>query len=257
VKIADVNPKKKKKKFALIAKSQPMIAPVGRRRNKKMIDLNQVKNNGQVLEFIKKTEDTLCSLSYTNHGLRHSEIVAQRAKNIAKEIGLTDREAELAAIAGFCHDMGNFLGRPFHNYLGALLFHQVFKESFNAKEIAAVMQAISTHDERSREINFSNSIGAVVVLADKSDVHRSRVSVKVMDEIKADIHDRVNYATKESSLKIDKAKKRITLKLKIDTNFVPVIEYFEIFTDRMVFCRKAAQNLGYNFGLVINNFRLL
>ena len=222
-----------------------------------MINLNQVKKSNEILEFIKKTEETLSSLSYTNHGLRHSEIVAQRAKTIAREMGFTEKEGELAAIAGFCHDMGNFLGRAFHNYLGALLFYQIFKDKFNIQDMAVIMQAISTHDEKSREINFSNFISAIVVLADKSDVHRSRVTVKVMDEIKADIHDRVNYATKESSLKIDKAKKRITLKLKIDTNFVPVIEYFEIFTERMVFCRKAAQNLGYNFGLVINNFRLL
>lgn len=222
-----------------------------------MITLEKVKNNHQILEFIKKTEETLANLSYTDHGLRHSNLVAERAKIIARQIGLSREEAELAAIAGYCHDMGNFLGRAFHNYLGALLFQQVFKEDCAPKEMATIMQAISNHDEKSKEINFSTPTPAIVVLADKSDVHRSRVTARVLDDIKTDIHDRVNYATKLSRLNINKAKKRITLTLQIDTNFVPVIEYFEIFTDRMVFCRKAAQNLGYDFGLIINKFRLL
>jgi len=222
-----------------------------------MITLTQVKKNSQILEFIKQTENTLAELSYTDHGLRHSNLVADRARTIAKEIGLSKNEGELAAIAGFCHDMGNFLGRSYHNYLAALLFHQVFQDKFNAKELASIMQAISNHDERRKEISFATPISAIVVLADKSDVHRSRVVVDITDETKTDIHDRVNYATKETRLKINKAKKRISLTLKIDTNFVPIMEYFEIFTERMVFCRKAAKYLGYNFGLVINNFKLL
>ena len=119
------------------------------------------------------------------------------------------------------------------------------------------MQAIANHDKKKEDMNFASPVSAVVVLADKSDVHRSRVTAEVIEEIKADIHDRVNYATKLSQLKIDKGKKRITLTLKIDTNFVPIMEYFEIFTKRMVFCRKAAEYLGYDFGLVINKFRLL
>ena len=222
-----------------------------------MITLTQVKNNPQILEFVKRTENYLSALSYTDHGLRHSTLVANRAKAIASEIGLKKRDGELAAIAGFCHDMGNFLGRSYHNYLAALLFHQVFQKDFEAQELAIIMQAISNHDERIREIIFPGPISAIVVLADKSDVHRSRVISKVIDEIKADIHDRVNYATRSSNLNIDKAKKKITLTLKIDTNFVPIMEYFEIFTDRMVMCRKTAESLGYGFGLVINKFRLL
>lgn len=220
-----------------------------------MVILSQVKKHPQILEFIRQTEIALAALSYTDHGLRHSNIVADRAKIIAQEIGLNKKEAELAAIAGFCHDMGNFLSRHLHNYLAAVLFHQVFQKDFSAQELTAITQAISNHDKE--EMNFTNSTTALLVLADKSDVHRSRVIVSKMEEIKADIHDRVNFATKECRLKIEKAKKRITLHLKIDTNFVPIIEYFEIFTDRMIFCRKAAKFLGYNFGLVINKFRLL
>jgi len=222
-----------------------------------MVSFTDVKKNPQILEFIKKTEEYLASLSYTDHGLRHSNIVSERAKKIAKKISLSEKEGDLAAIAGFCHDMGNFLGRSYHNYLAALLFHQVFQKDFEPQEITTIMQAISTHDERIREVSFSNPVAAVVVLADKSDVHRSRVTTKDIDKIKADIHDRVNYATKETDLRIDKNKKRITLALKIDTNFVQVMEYFEIFTRRMVMCRKAAEHLGYNFGLIINKFRLL
>lgn len=219
------------------------------------ITLNDVKNNPQILEFINQTEKALGALSYTNHGLRHSNVVADRALQIAKSIGLSQREGELAAISGFCHDMGNFMTRTFHHYFGAVLFQQVFGGKIDPKEMAVIMQAIANHDKE--EMNFVHSVSAVLVLADKSDVHRSRVAQQTMEETKADIHDRVNYATRESQVKINKEKKNITLTLKIDTNFCPVMEYFEIFTNRMVFCRKAAQFLGYDFGLVINKFRLL
>ncbi len=220
-----------------------------------MINLNDVKENTEILEFIKKTEDYLSELAYTDHGLRHSSLVAERALRVAGKIGLTKRQAELASIAGFCHDMGNFLGRNYHNYLAAILFHQVFQGKFKPSEMTDVMQAISTHDERIREASFKNPISAVVVLADKADVHRSRVLVRDLKKIKTDIHDRVNYATTKSELKVDK--KRITLSLEIDTGFVKVMEYFEIFTRRMVLCRKAAESLGYDFGLEINKFKLL
>ena len=222
-----------------------------------MITLAEVKNNIQVSEFIRQTERVLADLSYTDHGFRHTNLVAARARKIAQAIGLNKQEEEMAAIAGYCHDMGNFLSRSFHNYFGALLFHQVFQNDFNPHELTTIMQAISNHDKRMEDMSFISPVSAIVVLADKSDVHRSRVIAKNIKEIKADIHDRVNYATRESSLSVDKKRKRITLTLRIDTNFVPIMEYFEIFTNRMVFCRKAAESLGYNFGLVINKFRLL
>ncbi len=220
-----------------------------------MITLQDVKKNPQILEFINQTEQAMEALSYTNHGLRHSNVVSERAIQIAKSIGLETREAELAGIAGFCHDMGNFMTRTFHHFFGATLFSQVFINKFEPRELAMIMQAISNHDKE--EMNFTHNISAILVLADKSDVDRSRVTAKDPKHFKTDIHDRVNYATRESKIKVEKDKKRITLTLKIDTNFCPVIEYFEIFTDRMVFCRKAAQFLGYDFGLVINSFRLL
>lgn len=219
-----------------------------------MTTFSQVKNNPLVLEYIKRTEEALVALSYTDHGLRHCNLVADRARNIAKGIGLDQRTQELCAIAGFCHDMGNFLSRTNHHYLASVLFQQVFVNDFDPKELTEIMQAIANHDKD--EMNFTTTVSAILVLADKADVHRSRVTVSKMEDIKGDIHDRVNYATKDSKLRVDKAKKRIILSLEIDTTFVPVIEYFEIFTDRMVFCRKAAEFLGYSFGLVINKFRL-
>jgi len=220
-----------------------------------MINLNQVRENPQIAEFIKQSAASLVIEGYTDHGLSHLDLVADRARTIAGEISLSKRVQELSAIAAFCHDMGNFLSRTNHHYFGALLFHQIFNKDFSAQDISSIMQAISNHDKK--EMKFSNQVSAVLVLADKSDVRRSRVLVKNLDKIKADIHDRVNYATKFSKLGVNKKQKTISLVLKIDTAFVPVIEYFEIFTDRMTFCREAARYLGYKFGLVINNFKLL
>ncbi|MBX4200828.1 HD domain-containing protein [Candidatus Parcubacteria bacterium] len=220
-----------------------------------MITLNDVKENPHVLEFIDQTEKAMEALSYTNHGLRHANIVSERAIQIAKAIGLSEREAELAGIAGFCHDMGNFMTRTLHHHFGAILFGQIFAATMDPKELSIVMQAISNHDKD--EMNFVYPVSAILVLADKSDVDKSRVVATDPEHFKTDIHDRVNYATQDSSIEIDKATKRITLTLKIDTDFCPIMEYFEIFTERMVFCRKAAQFLGYDFGLVINKFKLL
>src|SRR3989338_8394001 len=131
-----------------------------------MITLDDVKNNPQILEFINQTEKALEALSYTNHGLRHSNVVADRALEISKVIGLNPREGELAAIAGFCHDMGNFMTRTYHHYFGAILFQQVFGGKMEPKELAVIMQAIANHDKE--EMNFVSPVAAVLVLADKS-----------------------------------------------------------------------------------------
>lgn len=225
------------------------------KKRKNMITLKEIQKNPSVLEFIKQTEATLKIHYFTDHGLRHSKLVAARARTVAKEIGLSKRDQELVSIAGFCHDFANFLSRTYHNYLGALLFQQIFGNDFPPKEISLIMQAIANHDKY--EMKFSSSISAVVVLADKSAVERSRVLVKSMEKIKSDIHNRVNFAVKSSRLGINKKSKLITLSLKVDTKFVPIMEYFEIFTERMTYCRRAARYLGYKFGLVINSFKLL
>ena len=223
---------------------------------KKLTTLSEVRKNHEILEFINLSDESLAASGYTDHGLNHLNLVAARAKNIAKEIGFSEREQELASIAAFCHDMGNFLSRRNHHYLGSLLFHQSLRGFFNPKEMCSIMQAISNHD-KIQDIKFSNKISAVLVLADKSDVRRKRVLIKDINKIKTDIHSRVNFATKNSKLKANKKNKIISLMLKIDSGFVPIIEYFEIFTERMVHCREAAEYLGYKFELVINNFKLL
>ncbi|MBU4579549.1 HD domain-containing protein [Patescibacteria group bacterium] len=220
------------------------------------IALAKVKSNPLILEFIRESESALKALSYTEHGLRHATLVSDRGRNIAYEIGLDEKEAELAAIAGFCHDMGNFVGRTEHHYWGAMLFSQIFHSDFSPKNLTKIMEAISNHDKEGT-MRFTNVISAIVVLADKSDVDRKRVIAKDISEIKKDIHDRVNYATRDAHLKVNKKLKKIILTLKIDTRFVEIIEYFEIFTKRMTYCRTAAQYLGYDFDLIINNVALL
>ncbi|HNV12609.1 MAG TPA: HD domain-containing protein [bacterium] len=223
-----------------------------------MLSLEEIKKHSGVVYSIKKTEEYLNYLGYTDHGPRHLNLVSDRAKSLAKNIGLDEREQQLAAIAGYCHDMGNFLQRTGHPYTGAMLFSQFFlsnsRSSQETKDILEVMQAIANHDEHENEI--VNKIGAILVLADKSDVHRNRVKNKTPENLKEDIHDRVNYSVIESAFKVNRAKKEIILKLKIDTKVTGVMEYFEIFNDRMVFCRKAAEFLNYNFVLTINNFKL-
>lgn len=220
-----------------------------------MLTLKQVKNNPQVFEFINQTEVAMKALGYTEHGFRHANLVARRAQQLAKDIGLSKNGQELTAIGGYCHDMGNFLGRSGHHYWSALLFHQIFQKDFSAKDLSWIMQAIVNHDKNTMKL--TNPISAIVVIADKSDVNRSRVEVMPLDKIKTDIHDRVNYATTKTDLKVNKAKKQIILTIEIDRKYVPIMEYFEIFTERMAYCRQAADYLGYKFNLVINNFKLL
>lgn len=220
-----------------------------------MLTFENVKNNPYVLEFIKQTDTALDIIGYTDHGMRHAELVARRARELARDIGLNEREQELCAMAGFCHDMGNFLSRTNHHYWAALLFSQIFMSQVEPSELSILIQAISNHDRE--EMRFTSKIAAVTVLADKSDVHRSRVKQTDLIKIKADLHDRVNYAVEKSEIEVDGKKKEITLMIKIDTDFCPIMEYFAIFTQRMMYCREAASTLGYSFGLDINNFNLL
>lgn len=226
------------------------------KKNAELITLEDIKKHPQVLECVAESDRALGALGYTDHGLRHLNLTADRAKYIAKAIGLSEREIELAAIAGFCHDFGNFMGRTEHHYWSALLFHQIFQNDFSAKELIQIIQAIANHD-KADEMKFSNNISAVLVLADKSDVHRSRVRHEDINIIKQDIYDRVNYAVTSSKIKVRPKSKQINLTLSIDAKFVPIMEYFEIFVERMGYCRKAADYLGFHFGLFINNFKLL
>ena len=223
-----------------------------------MITLEEVMKHEGVQACIKKSEKYLDLIGYTDHGMVHLKVTLERASRIAKNVGLSEREQELAAIAAYCHDMGNFLQRSGHCYTGAMIFSNFFmgkcktEEDFN--EVTEIMQAIANHDEHVPDI--VNKIGAVLVIADKSDVHRRRVKNLSPENIKADIHDRVNYSVINSDLSFNNEKKEIALNLKIDTEVTGPMEYFEIFNKRMVFSRKAAEFLGYSYILSINDFKL-
>lgn len=219
-----------------------------------MLSFEEVKNNKQVHKFVKKSGEYLKQLGYTDHSFRHVGIVADRAGKVARKLDFSKQDIESSKIAGYCHDMGNFLGRTFHHYWGAQLFHQVFGNDQNISQVSTIMQAIVAHDKD--EVNIMNKIAAATIIADKSDVHRSRVLSKKMEKINADIHDRVNYAVIDNHLDISLKGKIIKLDLKVDKKFMEVIDYFEIFTGRMVYCRTAAKFLGYKFGLEINNFKI-
>ncbi|MFA6215005.1 MAG: HD domain-containing protein [Patescibacteria group bacterium] len=220
------------------------------------LTLDIVKNDKKIKNFIGQTEKYLNALGYTDHGLRHINIVADRARSIAKKLGLKERDQELSSIAGYCHDLGNFLGRTQHHYWAALLFSQVFLNQVdNPDDVSTIMQAIVSHDKD--ELKIVDVVTAVLILADKSDVHRSRVKQSKGYNFEKDIHDRVNYAIIDNDLVVDPKRKLISLRLKLDTKFSAPLEYFEIFTERMAFCRIAAEYLGYKFGLEINNFKLL
>ncbi|MFA5228611.1 MAG: HD domain-containing protein [Candidatus Paceibacterota bacterium] len=219
-----------------------------------MITLEEVKNNKKIKEFIKQTEKYLDSLGFTDHGQRHINIVSDRARKLARDIELSKREEELVAIAGYCHDMGNFLGRENHHFWSSILLSQIYIDEMPTRDLTEIMQAIASHDKDS--LNILNNITACLILADKSDVHRTRVKEKRIEKIKEDIHNRVNYSVIKNDLKINKKNKQITLKLEIDTKITKPMDYFEIFLERMIFCRKAANFMGYDFTLIINNFKL-
>ncbi|MGB9763455.1 MAG: phosphohydrolase [Minisyncoccia bacterium] len=225
-----------------------------------MITLAKVNNNKKILEFIKKSDESLRQIGYTEHGLKHAQLVADRARMIAQKLGYSKEIQEMAAVSGFCHDMANFLTRKQHHYLGALLFYSTFKDEYPIEEIIPVMQAIASHDKDELdqdEVEIVNTITAILIIADKSDVRRSRVYKTDKKSLEKDIHARVNYSVLKSKLSVNKNHKMITLTLTIDNKITPIMEYFEIFTQRMIYCRKAAEYLGYNFGLIINNFKLL
>jgi len=217
----------------------------------KLIDIQK---DPRINSFINQTEKYLTSLGYTDHGRRHSDIVSDRSKMIAKKIGLNIKEQEIAAIAGWCHDMGNFLGRTQHHYWAGILFSQCYINEANPTEVTRISQAIVSHDKD--DLKLVDKITACLIIADKSDVHRNRVLNKNLKEIKADIHDRVNYSVTDNHLKIDKQKKTITLSLTLDTNFTNIMDYFSIFVERMNYCQKAAEYLKYDFNLNINNTKL-
>ena len=219
-----------------------------------MVTLEDIKKDEEIKILIEDTERQLMELGYTEHGYRHLEIVSMTAGRILKELGYPDRTCELAEIAGYMHDIGNAINREDHAHNGAILAYDILKNrGMPLSEAAEIMMAIGNHDEKTG--TAVNPISAAIILADKSDVHRTRV--RDANKSRFDIHDRVNYAVEEAKFDIDTENKKVYLKLKIDTNICPVIKYFEIFLDRMLMCKGAANFLGVWFHLEINGSMLL
>ena len=218
------------------------------------ITLEQVKQNAEIRAYIKKADETLVALGYTEHSFAHVTRAAETAKMILLQTGHAEQIAELAAVAAYLHDIGNVVNRVAHERTGALLAFSLLKDmGAEPDEIAAIISAIGNHDEGTA---FPvNDVAAALIIADKTDVRRTRVRSK--ETIALDIHDRVNYAVEKSELKVDAGGREILLHLSIDTGISAISDYFEIFLSRMLLCRRAADKLGLAFGLVINGQRMM
>lgn len=219
-----------------------------------MVTLEQVKKNPLVDTFIKRSNEYLGALGYTEHGFRHISLVSSISRNILERLGHPPRIQELTAIAGYLHDIGNAVNRNLHAEAGAALIFTILNHmGMDPDELAMVVSAVGNHDEKNGQP--VNVVSAALILADKADVHRSRV--RNQDFATFDMHDRVNYAVEHSFLRVDEEKRTITLELTIDIEICPVLEYFEIFMSRMVLCRRAADFLNCQFELFVNGSKLL
>jgi uncharacterized protein len=217
------------------------------------IGLRDVRGNAKIKAYIEKANEQMAAIGYTEHGLRHAALVAAIARNTCTALGHDARVAELAAIAGYMHDIGNVVSRFYHPQIGATMTFTLLNEmGMDAEEIGLIIGAVGNHEEP--EGVPINVITAAVILADKSDVHLTRVQNTDPDTF--DIHDRVNQAVQKSHLAVDPENQTITLELTIDVSVASVMEYFEIFVLRMVMCRKAAEILTCRFHLIINGLDL-
>lgn len=218
------------------------------------ITLQDLKNDHEITVYLKCSKEYLGALGFTEHGKRHVSIVARRAKEILEVLGYSKRDCELAEMAGYLHDIANLVNRFNHGGMGAIMAYQILARlEMPPEEIALVISAIGNHEEERG--NAVNHVASALILADKSDVHRTRVTNT--DFATFEIHDRVNYAAESSTIKVELSDRTIKLNLTIDTTICPVMEYFEIFLDRMIMCRRAATFLECRFGLVINGNELL
>ena len=219
-----------------------------------MITVEDVMQNPEVKEFIRNAQRQLDVLGYTEHSERHIGLVANRAAYILETLGYDEHRIELAKIAGYLHDIGNSVNRIDHAHTGAILAYTILKNmGMDMVDATEIMMAIGNHDESTG--TAVSDISAALILADKSDAHRSRVSKT--DRTLFDKHDEVNYAVTHSELVVDTEQRKVTLNLKIDTRICPVIDYFQIFMDRTNMSKRAAKYLGLWFELVINDTNLL
>ena len=219
-----------------------------------MLTYEELKQNKDIREYIKKADETLLARGYTEHSFGHVCKVADTAEAILKELGGAEHDIELAKIASYLHDIGNIVNRDNHAHTGAILAFQILQDlGMASSDIATVVAAIGNHDEKSGIA--VDRVSAALILADKSDVRRSRV--RNTDIATFDIHDRVNYSVTSSELVINDTKDKICLYLTIETQYGSIMDYFEIFLERMIMCRHAAEKLDLKFGLVINGQALL
>ena len=215
---------------------------------------SQIRNHEEVCALLEKGNNNLGVLGFTDHSEAHCLLVAERAAYILRKLGFSEKEQELAKIAGFMHDIGNAINRTHHAELGALLANDILKQTdMPMEDRITVIAAIGQHDESTG--GSKDPISAALILADKTDVRRNRVRTK--DKTQFDIHDRVNYAVTGSSLKVDNEKKIMALNLQVDDSICTMYEYFDIFLNRMLMCRSAAEMLGYNFRLTVNGGKVL
>ena len=220
----------------------------------KRITFEHIKNSEEIKTYIRQADTSLLALGYTEHGFAHVMRCVDVASRWLQQLGFSEHEADLVRIAAYMHDIGNVVNRANHALSGALLAHHILdKMGMPPADIAIVITAIGNHDEPTA---FPvNSVTAALILADKTDVRRSRV--RNCDNISQDIHDRVNYAVKKASTSLDISSRVLKLSLEIETEICPVMDYFEIFMDRMLLCRRASDFFGIRFQLVINNAVLM
>lgn len=218
------------------------------------ITFEEIRKNQEISAYIHAANAVLGAIGYTEHGMPHVCRAAGVAANLLRELGYEERTCELAAIAGYMHDIGNTVNRADHAQSGALMAFRILSRlGMPPQEVAVVVSAIGHHDEETAAA--VNEVAAALILADKSDVRRSRVRNE--SGIMTDIHDRVNYAVERTELQVKQEEKAIVLQMAIDTDICAVMDYFEIFLSRMLLCRKAADFLGHTFELVINQSRML
>lgn len=214
----------------------------------------EIRQNEAVNTYIRQADAALATLGFTEHSFAHVTLVAEKAGYILQTLGYPERTVELAKIAGYLHDIDNLINRVDHSQSGAIMAFRILDHlKFDPEEIAIIVSAIGNHDEGTG-VPVS-PVAAALILADKSDVRRNRVHNT--DPSTFDIHDRVNYSVTKAELKINEAHTLIKLKLAVDTHFSSVMDYFEIFMQRMLLCRKAAETLGLQFKLMINEQQLM
>ncbi len=217
-----------------------------------MITYDDIKKNNEINTYIKRGDELLGVLGFTEHSQTHCTKVAVEAANILEKLGYSEREIELAYIAGYMHDIGNMVNRIDHAQTGAVVaFNILTRMQMEPNEIATIVSAIGNHDESTG--TAINPVSAALILADKTDVRRSRVRNR--DFAKFDIHDRVNYAVTSSKLKVDKEK--IELNIELDTKICSMAEYFEIFLGRMIMCKRAAEFLKVKFVMIANGSQVM